>query len=364
MISSAGLVIVGGGVMGCSLAYHLAALGEPEVVVLERGAICSGETSKSGGFVQTHWSSPHEVRMIHWSREFFREHATECGYVAGGYLHVTGSEREQAVREVHEMLLGLGFESNWLTPREIKRLQPLLRVDDLVGGTYEESSGWADPLATTRFLASRARVHEGVRVLQVSVREGRVLGVETDQGFVSCPRVVLCAGPWSMGLYPCPQRPLPVLNKRGQVCYFSRPGGLPRRELGFYDEVSGLYTHPDGSEMLVGLDWHFEPLYEADRYERGVDEDYVAGAHEALCMRFPLLAGASFVRGLVGVYDFTPDGHPVVERVLDGLWVAAGFSGAGFKSAPALGLGLAEWVVHGAPRTVDLGFLALDRFAE
>lgn len=348
--------------MGASLAYHLAELGEKDVVVLDRGSLCSGETAKSGGFVQTHWSSPHEVRLIAWSREFFRAHAEPCGYVSAGYLHVTGSEREAAVREVHEMLLSLGLESSWLTPRELKKLQPLLRVDDLVGGAYEQSSGWADPLATTRFLASRARVLEGVRVLQIAVREGRVLGVETDRGFISSPRVVLCAGPWSVGLHPCPERPLPLLNKRGQVSYFSRPGGLPRRELGFYDEVTGLYSHPDGQEMLVGLDWHFEPLYGPDRYDREVDPDYAQASQAALVRRFPSLAGSSWLRGVVGVYDFTPDGHPVVDRLLEGLWVAAGFSGAGFKSAPALGLGLAEWVLHGAPRSVNLDFLKLERF--
>lgn len=363
MTSSAGLVIVGAGVMGASLAYHLGQMGEKEVLLLDRGGLCSGETAKSGGFVQTHWSSPHEVKLIAWSRDFFAAHAQACGYVRGGYLHVTGPEREATVREVHEMLLGLGLPSLWLSPRELKKLQPLLRVDDLVGGAYEESSGWADPLATTRFLASGADLREGVRVLQIAVRQGRVLGVETDQGFIASPRVVLCAGPWSAGLYPCPERPLPLLNKRGQVGYFSRPGGLPRRELGFYDEVTGLYTHPDGPEMLVGLDWHFEPLYGPDRYDREVDMDYVAGAQEALSRRFPSLASAQLSRGVVGVYDFTPDGHPVVDQVLEGLWVAAGFSGAGFKSAPALGLALAEWIVQGQPRSLDLGFLSLGRFA-
>ncbi|MFN8610788.1 MAG: FAD-binding oxidoreductase [Vulcanimicrobiota bacterium] len=363
MISSAGLLILGAGVVGCSLAYHLNRLGEKDVFVLDRGAICSGETSRSGGFVQTHWSSPHEVKLIAWSRDFFQAHAEPCGYVKGGYLHVTGPEREQAVREVHQMLLGLGLESNWLSPRELKKLQPLLRVDDLVGGAYEETSGWADPVATTRFLASSARVLEGVGARQISVRDGRVVGVETQHGFISCPRVVLCAGPWSPGLHPCPERPLPLLNKRGQVGYFSRPGGLPRRELGFYDEVTGLYSHPDGPELLVGLDWHFEPLFEPDRYDREPDRDYIAGAQGALSHRFPSLAGAGWRRGLVGIYDFTPDGHPVVDQMLEGLWVAAGFSGAGFKSAPALGLGLAEWITSGAPRTVDLGFLSLERFA-
>ncbi|MBX3172271.1 MAG: FAD-binding oxidoreductase [Candidatus Eremiobacteraeota bacterium] len=369
MITTASVAIVGGGVMGCSLAYHLTALGVQDVVLLERQGICSGETAKSGGFVQTHWSSSHEVRLIHWSRGFFQEWAQACQYQPIGYLHVTGAEKEPSVRETHEMLLQLGFESNWLSPREIKKLQPLLRVDDLSGGTYEPSSGWAHPVATTRFFAEGARQRgasllEGVRVLQIAQRSGKIQGVETDQGFLSAPVVVLAAGPWSLQLHPNPALPLPLLNKRGQVCYMNRPAGLPRKELAFYDEVTGLYTHPDGDTNLVGLDWHFEPVFGPDHYDGEIDQDYLEGAHGALSHRFPSMAQAQPIKGLVGLYDFTPDGHPIVDGPLglEGYYVMAGFSGAGFKSSPALGLGLAELIVHGQYRTVNLDFLKLSRF--
>ncbi|MBT9582698.1 FAD-binding oxidoreductase [bacterium] len=369
MQKTASLVIVGGGVMGCSLAYHLTQLGESQVVLLERGALCSGETAKSGGFVQTHWTSPHEVKLIHWSRQFFAEWAEPCLFRPIGYLHTTGSEREPVVRQVHDMLLALGFESHWLGPREVKKLQPLLRVDDLVGGAYEPQSGWVDPIRTTHFFGDAARqrgahLHEGVRVLQIAHRDGKVQGVETDRGFISSPRVVLAVGPWTSQLHPTPGVPLPLIAKRGQVCYMTRPGGLPRTELTFYDEVTGLYTHPDGDTNLVGLDWHFEPVWGPDYYEREIDSDYLEAAHQALSHRFPSLSLARPVRGVVGLYDFTPDGHPIVDGPLglEGYYVAAGFSGAGFKSSPALGLGLAEMILHGQPRTVNLDFLKLSRF--
>ncbi len=355
--------------MGCSLAYHLTALGQRDVVVLERGGVCSGETAKSGGFVQTHWSSPHEVRLIHWSRAFFQEHAAQTQFQPIGYLHVTGPEKEASVRETHDMLLGQGFESNWLSPREIKKLQPLLRVDDLSGGTYEPSSGWAHPLATTRFFAEVAQqrgahLETNTRVLQIAQRNGKIQGVETDKGFLSAPIVVLAAGPWTPQLHPNPALPLPIMNKRGQVCYMDRPAGLPRKELAFYDEVTGIYTHPDGDTNLVGLDWHFEPVFGPDHYDGEIDHDYLQGAHGALSHRFPTLAQARPVRGLVGIYDFTPDGHPIVDGPigLEGYYVMAGFSGAGFKSSPALGLGMAELILHGQAKTVNLDFLKLNRF--
>lgn len=363
------ILVVGGGVMGASIAYHLARKGAA-VTLLERRAICSGETAKSGGFVQTHWASLPETRIIAHSRQVYQEWGDRCGWVQGGYLHVTGPERVDQVRAVHQMLLDDGRESQWLEPREIKRLQPLLRVDDLVGGCYEPSSGWADPVKTTRLLAELAvaegaAVREGVTALQIRHENGRVTGVETDQGFQAATRVVLAAGPWTPGLHPDPRVRLPILAKRGQVGYFDRPGGLPRRELGFYDEITGLYTHPDGAVNLVGLDWHFEPVYSADSYDENLDEDYLVGALEALAHRFPTLAASRLVRGVVGLYDFTPDGHPIVDGPLglEGYYVAAGFSGAGFKSAPALGLGIAELVLDGGYSSVDLEFLRLGRFA-
>lgn len=357
--------------MGASIAYHLAGRGIAKVLLLERGAICSGETAKSGGFIQTHWTSPHEQKLIAYSRQRFQEWAEPCRYQQTGYLHVTGAERESAVRGVHDTLLAQGLPSQWLNPMEIKKLQPLLRVDDLVGGAYEPLSGWADPVATTRWFAAEARtrgatVQEDVTVRQIAQRSGKIQGVETSRGFVSCPCVVLAAGPWSPQLHPNPELPLPLLAKRGQVCYMNRPGGLPRKEIAFYDEITGLYTHADGETNLVGIDWEFDVVWEPGTYRREIDADYVEAAHSALSHRFPSLRICQPIRGVVGLYDFTPDGHPIVDTDfgLEGYCVAAGFSGAGFKSSPALGVGIAELLLDGCARTVDLHFLRRSRFTQ
>ncbi|GMU51655.1 MAG: FAD-dependent oxidoreductase [Candidatus Xenobia bacterium] len=363
------IAVIGGGVMGASIAYHLALKGARQVVLLERGTLCCGETAKSGGFIQTHWTSLAETRLIDFSRTIFQQWGERCGWVNSGYLHVTGPEKLDSVRAVHDMLLSDGKESHWLDQRGIKTLQPLMRVDDLVGAAYEPHSGWADPVATTRLLATLAReqgaeLREGVTVLQIVHRHGKIMGVETDQGFLEAEKVVLAAGPWTPGLHPDPRVRLPVLARRGQVTYMTRPGGLPRRELACYDEITGLYTHCDGDTNLVGIDWDFDPVYHPDSYDRELDADYLAAALEALTHRFPSLRSSQLVRGVVGLYDFTPDGHPVVDGPLgiEGYYVAAGFSGAGFKSAPALGLGMAELVLEGRASSVDLDFLRLARF--
>ena len=375
MRETADIVIIGAGALGCSTAYHLGNLGAKNVLVLDRGAVCSGETRKSGGFVQSHWVSLGEVRLIHKSRELFLEWEERfgegCSYIKNGYLHVTGEENEPTVRRTHEMLLAEGIESHWLEPREIKKLQPILHCRDLTGAAWEPQSGWADPVAAIRSLAKGAQskgveIEEGVTVLQIAHKGGKILGVETDKGFVSTNTVVLCAGPWTPLLHPLPSVPLPIRARRGQVCYINRPNGLPKVELAFYDEITGLYTHPAGDTNLLGIDWNFDEIWDPNRYDQEMDPDYISSALGALAHRFPVMGGAHVVKGVVGLYDFTPDGHPIIDGPigLDGYYVAAGFSGCGFKSSPMTGLGLAELVYKGKPESGDLDFLSFSRFRD
>ena len=170
-----------------------------------------------------------------------------------GYLHVTGEDNEATVRQTHEMLLAEGIESHWLEPREIKKLQPILHCRDLTGAAWEPQSGWADPVAAIRSLAKGAQangveIEEGVTVLQIAHKSGKIVGVETDKGFVSTNTVVLCAGPWTPLLHPLPSVPLPIRARRGQVCYVNRPNGLPKVELAFYDEITEAIKTQIGKE--------------------------------------------------------------------------------------------------------------------
>jgi sarcosine oxidase subunit beta len=370
---SADIIIIGGGVIGTSAAYHLRARGA-DVLLVERDSICSGETAKSGGFVQTHWDRLSEIRLVARAREMFQHWREriggDCGYVQNGYLHVTGTQREGTVRATHQMIIDEGLESYWLTPAELTQLQPLLNVDDLVGGAYEPASGWADPVATTRSLADAARlggaeIREGVTVLGISHAGGRITGVETTDGFLACRVVILAAGPWTSALHIDAGVALPIQLDRGQVCYLSRPDGLPEKEIGFYDEMTGLYTHANGDTNLVGIDWPFDPVHDPAQYVREVDPAYVRAARSKLCHRFPRLRTSQLVRGVVGLYDFTPDGQPIIDGPLgvSGYYVAAGFSGIGFKTAPATGLGIAELVLDGRATSVDIEHLRIARFA-
>ena len=372
---TAEIVIVGGGIAGASIAFHLASRGAKGVVLLEKGTICSGETSKAGGFIQTHWDTLEEVRLIAWSRELFANFGERvggnCGFVRGGYLHVTGTEREPDVRRVHDMLIAEGLESNWLSPVELLDVQPLLSTKDLVGGAWEPSSGWADPVAATRGLADAARargaeIREGVRVTKIAHANGAITGVETTEGTIAARVVVNAAGAYAKQLHAVPELPLPIEVRRGQCGYMSRPNGLPQREIGFYDEVTGLYTHPAGDVNLIGRDrgMPFPPVDDPDHYVHEVDGKWIARAGLALARRFPALGESVIRRGVTGLYDFTPDDQPIIDGPFGvaGYYVAAGFSGVGFKSAPATGLGMAELILDGRASTVDIAHLRYLRF--
>lgn len=377
MRDTAEIVIVGAGALGCSTAYHLAEMGAKNVLVVDKGGICSGETAKAGGFIQSHWVSLDEVRLIHRSREIFRNweeiFGESCGWTHTGYLHVTGEDNVDTVRSTHEMLLAEGIESQWLEPIEIKRMQPIISMSDLVGAAFEPQSGWADTEMATKSLARAAQARgvefeQGVSVRQIAHRGGKIVGVETDRGFISTPCVALCAGPWTPALHPLASEPLPIRAKRGQVCYVSRPNGLPKNELCFYDEVTGIYSLVAGDRCLLGIDYDFTDVWNPNRYNREIDGEYVEMALGALAYRFPLMGTAHLVEGVVGLYDFTPDGHPIIDGPdalgLEGYFLAAGFSGAGFKSSPMTGLGLAEMILKGKPESVNLDFLSYSRFKD
>ena len=371
------IVIIGGGVIGTSIAFHLGIRGAKDVVLLERDTICSGETQKAGGFVQTHWDLLAEVRLIARSREMFANWKDivggSCGFVRAGYLHVTGTEREPDVRRIHDMLIGDGLDSHWIERDDLLEIQPLLNLDRLIGGAWEPSSGWCDAVATTRSLAAAAtdrgvEIRENVKVTAIRHAGGKITGVETTTGSIPCRAVVLAVGPHVLSLHPVREVTLPIEVMRGQVAWVSRPNNLPEREIGFYDEVCGVYTHPSGDMNLLGCDrnFAFTPVPDPDDYKRDYDGKWLARAALALGYRFPALRESVIRRGVVGLYDFTPDGQPIVDGSIggvEGYYIAAGFSGVGFKSAPAVGLGMAELILDGRASSVDLAHLRAARFA-
>src|SRR5919197_2084935 len=340
MASGASVVVVGGGVMGCSIAFHLAERGAG-VLLLEKGTVCSGMTARSGALIRLHYTNRPEASMAATSLGWFRD------------------------------LRGLGVDTEAVAPEDLAAEHPELDLRGVGAVAWEPGSGYADPVATTFAFASRAvdlgaRVRQGVTVRAIRTAGGRVTGLDTSDGEVGADAVVLACGPWVDPLSRTAGFELGITPERAQVAFFRRPDAARRHPV-VIDAALGTYFRPHGGELsLLGVEaGHRLDVAEVDREVEGWSPEPVAGAQERLVARVPSFRGAALVRGHRGVYDTSPDTRAVLDRApgVDGLFVAGGFSGTGFKTAPAVGAGMAELVTGGRAATVDLHPFRLSRFA-
>jgi sarcosine oxidase, subunit beta len=375
MQTGATVVVVGGGVMGCSIAFHLAERGV-DVLVLERGTVCSGMSARSGALVRMHYTNQPEARMALASLGYFQDWRERvggwCGFTVTGAAVLVGPGEGQRMRRNVAMLRAIGVDTETVDPADLAADHPELDLDGVELAAVEPGSGYADPVATTFAFASRAvdlgaRIGQGVAVRGLAVAGDRVVGVDTDDGRVGADAVVLACGPWVDPLARTAGFELGISPERSQIAFFRRPWAARRHPV-VIDGVLGTYFRPHGGELsLLGVEaGHHIGVEAIDREVEGYDQQVVAPALGRLAGRVPAFAGAPFARGHRGVYDTSPDSRAVLDAApgVGGLFVAGGFSGTGFKKSPAVGACMAELVTLGAAATVDIHPFRLGRFAE
>jgi sarcosine oxidase subunit beta len=375
MAAGATVVVVGGGVMGCSIAFHLAEHGV-EVLVLERGTVCSGMSARSGALVRMHYTNQPEASMALASLAYFQRWRERvggwCGFTVTGAAVLVGPGEGERLRRNVAMLRRLGVDTEAVTPADLGADHPELDLDGVELAAVEPGSGYADPVATTFAFASRAvdlgaRIGQGVAVRALAVAGDRVVGVDTDDGRVGADAVVLACGPWVDPLARTAGFELGITPERSQVAFFRRPEAARRHPV-VIDGVLGTYFRPHGGKLsLLGVEAGHPLGVEAiDREVEGYDHRVVAPALGRLAGRVPAFAGAPFARGHRGVYDTSPDSRAVLDAApgVAGLFVAGGFSGTGFKKSPAVGACMAELVTQGEATTVDIHPFRIGRFAE
>jgi sarcosine oxidase, subunit beta len=375
MAAGATVVVVGGGVMGCSIAFHLAEHGV-EVLVLERGTVCSGMSARSGALVRMHYTNQPEASMAVASLAYFQRWRERvggwCGFTVTGAAVLVGPGEGERLRRNVAMLRRLGVDTEAVTPADLGADHPELDLDGVELAAVEPGSGYADPVATTFAFASRAvdlgaRIGQGVAVRALAVAGDRVVGVDTDDGRVGADAVVLACGPWVDPLARTAGFELGITPERSQVAFFRRPEAARRHPV-VIDGVLGTYFRPHGGQLsLLGVEAGHPLGVEAiDREVEGYDHRVVAPALGRLAGRVPAFAGAPFARGHRGVYDTSPDSRAVLDAApgVAGLFVAGGFSGTGFKKSPAVGACMAELVTQGEATTVDIHPFRIGRFAE
>jgi glycine/D-amino acid oxidase-like deaminating enzyme len=369
---TADVIVVGGGVVGASAAFHLAAAGAGRVLLFERADhLASGSTGACAGGFRFQFSSEVNVRLSKASvpmiTGFTQEHGLPLDVVQAGYLFLVRNERlwEDFV-SANELHRSLGVEAELLTPGEAGTLAPGISLEGLVGATYGPRDGIADPSGLTHGYATLARgagaeIELGVEVSAVRVSAGRVAGVETSVGDVDAPAVVNAAGPWGGLLASTAGVDLPLEPIPRHVLVTGSFPGVPERRTLVIDAESSFYFHREGEGVLMGMG---SPDERAS-FDTTPDEGFVAEELLPTAVRvFPPIEEASIEHSWVGLYEMTPDRHPIIGEApgVAGFYLANGFSGHGFQHAPVVGKLLAELIVDGGATTVDISGLGLERF--
>ncbi|MFO7270920.1 NAD(P)/FAD-dependent oxidoreductase [Sphaerobacter thermophilus] len=372
MARTADAVIIGAGIMGCSIAYYLASRGVKDIVVLEQDQIARGATADAAGGIRLQFSTETNIRLAQVSLEVW-EHfpelfGTEIGLRQQGYLFLLTTEDEVKTFRANAALQeSLGVPVRWLDPAEIGALNPAVRVDDVLGATFCPRDGWADPYSATTGIARAARqlgveIREETAATGFVIEGGRVRGVRAGDEVISTPLAIICAGPHSRGVGELAGVDIPILPYR-RMSFITEPfDAVPATVPMTIEFRSGLYFHPESHGFLFGMANPDDP----PGFNKTVDDEWMMRTVEALCARAPAFEEARVMRGWAGFYEITPDDNPLLGWIdeVEGLAVAAGFSGHGFMQGPAVGMCMAELITEGRATTVDISAFAPSRFRE
>ncbi|MCL4805313.1 MAG: FAD-binding oxidoreductase [Anaerolineae bacterium] len=370
---SAPVVVIGGGVMGASTAYHLALRGMRDVVLLESQPFFGqGATGKCAGGIRYQFSTAINIRLSLLSLPMLERFEEETGQPIDlrypGYMLLATTEDNVATfRRNVALQHSLGVPTEWLDGDEVRRRVPELAADDVLAATYHIGDGLADPNGVVAGYISAGR-RLGVRAFNdtpatgVEIENGRIVAVNTPHGRIACETVVNAAGPWAALIGDMAGVALPVVPVRRQMLTTTPIPGL-RPDFPFViDFARSLYFHREGEGLLTGM----SNPNQAPGFDESVDDDWELTHLEAAVERLPLLAGAGLLSHWAGLYEVTPDAHPIIGRIpaLDNFIVVAGYSGHGFMHGPIAGLLVAEMILDGRAHTLDISELGYERFAE
>lgn len=368
---SADIVVVGGGVMGASIAFHLAEAGVENVLLLERDQPGSGSSGKPIGGVRAQFSDPLNIRLGQRSleawRDFARRPGADIGLNSVGYLFLLGTDEEVATFEQGIAVQNeLGVPSRIITPRAAHELCPYIDPAAIVAAAYSPDDGWALPRSAVAGYLSAARRHGvtvagGCPVTAIDTAGGALQAVRTPHGTVRTPAVVCCAGAWSGAVGAMAGVDLPVTPVRRQIGFTGPLRSAPPRIPFTIDLDSTLYFHNDGADgLLLGIS---DPRQEPG-FGREFTREWLEPFREAARRRAPALADAPVADGWAGLYELTPDRNALIGEAacVSRFLYATGFSGHGFLQAPAVGEIIRDLYLGRTP-AIDVGPLTAARFA-
>ncbi len=373
MSNTADVIIIGGGVQGASLAFHLSRRGT-KVIVLEKSFIAAGATGRSSGLVRMHYDTEVESRLAWLAFQYFRNWKElvggECGFTRTGFIQLVGGKHLEALKANVAMHQQIGIPALLVTGEDVQRLSPQMRTDDIEVAAYEPESGYAMPSDTANALMTAAR-NLGARLVQncavtgLNLTGGKVTGVESSQGSFSAAVVVNAAGAWAGNLNKMAGLDIPYTTWRHDTMFVLRPGVIGSSHPSVIDFENQIYFRPEGALTLVGLE-DGNPMGESpDNDTEHAKRGFVERAIERICLRMPVMEQGALHSAHGGYDGITDDQRPILGAAgPDGFYLDCGYSGTGFKTAPATGLCMAELILDGRASSVDISTLSPDRFAE
>ena len=372
---TADIVILGAGVMGASIAFHLAQRQAGKIVVLDKDHVGRGASGRSSALIRMHYSFPPEVQLALVSLRIFQNWQEIVGqpgdFRKTGFVRIVHANETARLKLNVEMQRQLGAKVELITKQELHELEPDWNVDDVEHAAYEPDSGYGDGAGVAGDFLSSAR-EQGVTYLSrtqassLIVDSGRTRGVVTDRDTISAPLVIAATGPWTRTLFQQAGYDLPIEPEFHQVAILRNAPGMKGGGCACIDSVTATYFRSDAHDKFLIGDFYGKRGADPDNFPQRASDESLEEIIDRACRRVPKLEGAEVMRGVTGIYDMTPDSRPLLGEVpgIGGLYVCAGFSGMGFKISPAIGLVISELVLDGEGKTVDISAFRPSRFAE
>jgi len=372
------ILIVGGGVIGTSIAWSLVQRRVGRVVLLEKSFLGAGSSGKSGAIVRQHYSNRLTASMARKSLLVFEHFEDVVGgppvFTHTGMVLVVNQRDRVGLETNIAMQRELGIDVSLVSPQVLADIDPNARLAEDEVAAFESEAGFVESVQVVYSFAEAAKragadVRQGVEVQAIHARHGKITGVETNEGLYESKCVVLATGPWAARLAKDLRVPMPVQPCRTQVALYRRPADFGRRGAVYGDFVQGLYFKPTHGDMIHAGSLAGEEInypVDPDQYNEAADNDWLPQVRQRLSRRYPAMHRCYGRGGFGALYAITPDWHPILDRLpgIEGGYCAVGFSGHGFKMSPIVGQLMTELIIDGQAKELDITPLRLARFEE